>query len=306
MCQKCNKNSCTGCSGTINNNSNSAQLEATIAELQDQIDTLIENTKAFACGHPILLIQNADDIAQFSEDGLGFGCWEKWAICNGKTHINPVTKKPFVTPNFVDRFIVHAGGSYAPDDIGGLASVQLTIGQLPSHNHGVTDPGHSHNITDPGHNHAILDPGHTHQAVADPHNHHASLAMGPHTHGYVDNFQDDARLGSVTAAAVGVQHFLNNSPDLPGSVTIASANETFDNKTTDGGNGGNATGYTDETTQQVTLDNSYTGVHVDDAFIGITETDSNQTGITTNNEGGNQPHENLPPYFAAIYVIKCF
>lgn len=29
----------------------------------------------------------------------------------------------------------------------------LTINEMPTHNHGVTDPSHSHNITDPGHIH---------------------------------------------------------------------------------------------------------------------------------------------------------
>lgn len=29
----------------------------------------------------------------------------------------------------------------------------LTVGEMPTHNHGVTDPGHAHSITDPGHTH---------------------------------------------------------------------------------------------------------------------------------------------------------
>jgi len=30
----------------------------------------------------------------------------------------------------------------------------LTEGEMPTHNHGVTDPGHAHSITDPGHTHS--------------------------------------------------------------------------------------------------------------------------------------------------------
>lgn len=307
MCNKCNKNSCTGCAGTSNSNATgNAQIEAILAELQEQIDTLIESTKAFACGHPILLIENANDIVQFNGEGLGSGCWDKWAICNGETHINPVTKKPFVTPNFTDRFIVQAGGTYAVDDTGGSDTVQLITAELPAHNHGITDPGHTHDIQDPGHNHAVTDPGHTHQAIADPHHHFATLAMGNHTHDVRDYYQDDARLGAITAAGLGVDLFLNNSPDIPGSQTIASSNETYITETTDSGTGGTATGYTDNATQQITLNASFTGVHVDNAFIGITETETEVTDIITNDEGGDQPHENRPPFFAAFYVIKYY
>jgi microcystin-dependent protein len=32
----------------------------------------------------------------------------------------------------------------------------LTVGEMPTHNHGVTDPGHTHGITDPGHTHSYV------------------------------------------------------------------------------------------------------------------------------------------------------
>lgn len=32
---------------------------------------------------------------------------------------------------------------------------QLTVNQLPSHSHTITDPGHNHTINDPGHNHTV-------------------------------------------------------------------------------------------------------------------------------------------------------
>ncbi len=306
MCGTCNKKSCGGCSKKSSNSGQDAQTEALLAELQEQIDTLIENTKVFACGHPILLIENADDIAQFDSTGAGFGCWDKWAICNGQTHINPITKKPFVTPNFTDRFIVQAGGAYAVDDVGGEDRVTLIIAELPIHNHGITDPGHIHDINDPGHIHPIKDDMHVHQAVNDPHNHQATLAMGPHTHGFQDSYQDDARLGAITAAGLGVVLSLNSSPDVPGSVTIASSNETFINKNTDTGTGGTTSGYTDMATQQTTIDPAATGIEVLNALTGIDETEIAVTGITTNNEGADESHNNLPPYFSCLYVIKCY
>jgi microcystin-dependent protein len=50
-----------------------------------------------------------------------------WALCNGQNG----------TPNLQDRFIVGAGSSYNPSDVGGVASVTLTTAQMPAHNHSV-------------------------------------------------------------------------------------------------------------------------------------------------------------------------
>ncbi|WBF05218.1 tail fiber protein 3 [Burkholderia phage CSP3] len=61
-----------------------------------------------------------------------------------------------------DKFIVAAGGSYAPGNTGGAATVALTAAQMPQHNHGVNDPGHAHGVNDPSHAHSVYDPGHTH------------------------------------------------------------------------------------------------------------------------------------------------
>lgn len=70
-----------------------------------------------------------------------------WAICNGGT----VNGK--VTPDLRDRFVVGAGGSYGVGATGGANFVQLTEGQMPSHNHSVigntsTAGNHSHPYDD--------------------------------------------------------------------------------------------------------------------------------------------------------------
>lgn len=301
MCQKCNKKTCSGCESSNLDSS----TQALLAEMQDVIDTLVENTKVFSCGHPILLIQNSDDIESFDDEGKGYGCWEKWAICDGRQHINPITKKPFTTPNFTDRFIIQANGTYAVGDVGGEAEVVLTVNQLPAHSHPVTDPGHIHDIDDSGHIHPIQDDMHTHQAVNDPHNHHASLSMGSHQHNFNDTYQDDVNIGFAALAPAGpTQGFLNSS--TPGEVTVASAAETSQTELTDGGTGGTAEGYTDNQTQQTTIDAAATGIEVLSALTGIDETQSSATGITVGDNGSNEAHNNLPPFYAALYVIKYY
>lgn len=61
-----------------------------------------------------------------------------WALCNGQNG----------TPNLVNRFIVGAGSSYAVGATGGSNTVTLTVDQMPSHTHTITDPGHAHEYTE--------------------------------------------------------------------------------------------------------------------------------------------------------------
>ena len=71
-----------------------------------------------------------------------------WAICDGQNG----------TPDLRDRFVLGVGSSVAAsiasvDDTGGDNSITLSEGQMPSHNHDITDPGHGHTLTDNGHYH---------------------------------------------------------------------------------------------------------------------------------------------------------
>lgn len=66
----------------------------------------------------------------------------------------------FNIPNLRGRNIIGLNSSDADFDAlgetGGEKRHTLTIAEMPSHNHGVTDPGHAHGITDPGHAHSYV------------------------------------------------------------------------------------------------------------------------------------------------------
>lgn len=256
------------------------QLSQAVAELTETIEQISENAKFLLCGHPILMIEHQDDIDQFDlGTGKGFDCWEGWAICDGQSHYNSKLKKNIQTPNLIDRFVVSAGGSYSVGDTGGSNTVVLSVNELPAHNHAVTDPGHTHDITDPGHNHAVTDPGHTHAITVDPHEHVIDGA-GDHQHTYEkwDLAGADYDGGGVAWNASPAS--ANTSAAGAHTHTMGQANVTAN------------------------IQNAFTGVSVDNAFIGITETESANTGITTNNTGADAAHENRPPYYALMFIMK--
>lgn len=64
----------------------------------------------------------------------------------------------FVTPDLRGRTVIGAGtgsglSTYAVGATGGQQTHVLSVAELATHGHAVTDPGHSHTITDPGHTH---------------------------------------------------------------------------------------------------------------------------------------------------------
>jgi microcystin-dependent protein len=232
-------------------------LEAKIAELSDAIDEINSNTK-FLNGHPILIIEHASDIALFDfTTGKGVNDWEKWAVCDGKTHLDS-KNAPVATPNFTDRFIVQAGGNYRVDDIGGQNAVALTVAELASHSH-TGDNTHNHDVTDAGHDHTVTDAGHNH-------------TQDPHTHTY-----DDTVYVGNAASNVGA----GNTGEPVGNSTVVRTSNA-------------ATAVNNSATTGVVVDSATTGVTVDSETI----------TLNINNTGGGEAHENRPPYYAAIYIMR--
>ena len=280
MCKKCGNNGCNGCGSSSEAVS---ALEATVANLAEQLAELQDNAKFLIDGHPILLIEQVDDIGLFDlTSGLGAGIWEGWAVCDGQVHQNK-KKKNITTPNFTDRFIVQAGGTYAVDDTGGEATHVLITTELPIHSHGIADPGHSHSVVDPGHDHPVTDPGHSHGGTGGSHTHtFTTSSNGDHTH-LVPELVDQISNSGLGATA-------GNDPVTNGNSGTAGAHTH--------------SGTTDAAAAGITVSSAFTGVDVTDSFTGIS-VQSAATGIAgTDPEGADAPHNNLPPYWAALYIMK--
>lgn len=80
---------------------------------------------------------------------------DSWVICDGTVISDPLSAYNGQTsPNLSGRFIVGLGKStdgattYSINNTGGEQTHTLITSEMPSHNHGVTDPGHTHSHDD--------------------------------------------------------------------------------------------------------------------------------------------------------------
>ncbi len=151
----------------------------------------------------------------------------------------------------------------------------LIIDEMPSHNHGITDPGHAHPITDPSHAHAITDPSHVHTGTTD--------SAGTHTH--TSNATGpivDGGSGYGLVYSNGTQTYFGDTDSSPREPNLFA----------------NVIGLTINDagahTHTFTSNSNTTGITVNTNTTGIT-VNTNTTGITTQNTGGDLPHNNMQP-----------
>ncbi len=141
-----------------------------------------------------------------------------WALCNGTNG----------TPDLRNRFVVGAGHSYQPGNIGGANNVTLNVNQIPAHNHS----------------------GSTGYA-------------GSHQHWMEGQY------------ANGLSH---RHRTIPGQTTV------------DMGFGGGSDADPNDRRWRGHVNTDYQGNHTH--------------SFSTHNTGGNQGHENRPPYHALAFIMK--
>lgn len=104
-----------------------------------------------------------------------------WKLLNGQTLLKfewpnlyavlagnvAETADSFTLPDLRGKMLIGQGGdpALAAFAMAGAHQISLSVGQLPSHSHVVTDPGHGHIFTATPHSHSITDPGHSHTAT---------------------------------------------------------------------------------------------------------------------------------------------
>jgi microcystin-dependent protein len=167
---------------------------------------------------------------------------------------------------------------YITGSAGGSQTHTLDLTQIPSHNHGVTDPQHNHGTTQSPHSHGVNDPTHSH-GVADP-THGHGVSDPTHTHGT----NGVANAGSASATTPGAI----NAALFGGGETISAA----------------ATG--------ISIVPAATGIGIAGALTGISisgntislSVNNALTGITVNNAGGGLAHPNVQPSLAGTKIIK--
>jgi microcystin-dependent protein len=196
----------------------------------------------------------------------------------------------------------------------GTALHTLVTAQIPAHNHGVTDPGHTHGATQAAHNHAITDPGHNH-GVNDP-THAHSISDPGHSH-YVN---DPGHNHSISDP--GHDHTVVSSPDpnynFPtGSGRYEPSGANITRRTSDAKTGisinARTTGiWLSGAGTGIGIYGAYTGISIQSKVTGISlaaaqpaiTVASVVTGVSIQDNGGGQAHNNVQPTLLGTFYMK--
>lgn len=80
-----------------------------------------------------------------------------WGTGDGVTTFN--------LPDLRTRAAIGYNNTFPIGSTGGHTNITLSLANLPTHSHSISDPGHTHNVSDPSHTHTITDPGHAHTSI---------------------------------------------------------------------------------------------------------------------------------------------
>jgi hypothetical protein len=175
------------------------------------------------------------------------------------------------TPNLRDKFVVGAGGRWPLGTTGGTANAVSV-----NHNHAATSTfignalgGHSHGVNDPTHHHNVQDNGHAH-GVNDP----------GHSH--------------VIEAPVRI-----NDQDRGGGGSLFSLDSSQNTATNHVGTGISIQG----SLANISIAGNPTGVSIQASAAG-TPTGTVSTSIAQDGVSGID--QNLPPYYALVYIKRLY
>lgn len=295
MCKKCGDNGCSGCNNGVD--------PSAFLQMRGTLALILAQTK-FLAGHPILALDEPSDIVLFDfTTGQGSGIWLGWAICNGMSYPSPTGT--INTPDLRDRFLTGAYGSYTLGQTGGENTHLLISVEMPITSYAITDPGHTHIVTDPGHTHAITDPGHTHVAVPVAHQHSFTTNPGgAHNHTVTYQYPNAIDVGAITVGPLGVVMYKGGSAP-PVSVSLSDTDSGDRSATTSTSSTFTLSGTTDLTTEVVNISSHITNITINSNTTGITN-QAAITGISIADTGGDQPHENRPPFYAVLWIKKIY
>ncbi|KHQ51100.1 tail fiber protein [Mameliella alba] len=231
-----------------------------------------------------------------------------WKFCNGqalsKTEFSDLyavigdtygaTFDTFNLPDLRGRSVMGAGGDLglALKAYGGAETFTLTVDQMPSHTHTLTDAGHSHSFTPSPHSHTTTDAGHNHTFTGAAHNH--TITDPGHNHSITDPSHDHNTFGEFEVSPL--EGGTNGAiADGSGSTGTSSTGITIDSGTT---------GVTvDNATASGTISVDTTGLTVDAASAGGSVS-SATTGISVNATGSGNPIDIIPPVVAVNWMVR--
>ena len=217
-----------------------------------------------------------------------------WTLCDGTDG----------APDLRDRFIVGAGDSYDVDDTGGADSVTLSESEIPSHDHSsgtleADDDSHSHSD-----NFSVDSDSHSHGD--------GSLSTG--TDGYHGHSGSTNSTGSHTHSARSGTGSFNSSYDEENYFSSGSfsLDTTIDGHTNVSGviNSSGSHSHSVSINSNGSHSHSVSGTTSSDShshsLSGGVSSDTHNHSISgsTGSTGGDNSHENRPPYYALAFIMK--
>jgi len=194
-----------------------------------------------------------------------------WQVCDGTNG----------TPDLRDRFVVGAGTTYSVGDTGGANTVTLDATQIPSHTHSISGSGTT----------GSTGISHTHTFSGTTAN------AGSHSHS-----------GSANTVGLTGSIWIGGPPQVAPSGIISGPNANGGRPGLDF-NSGNVQRFDINATHSHTLSINSAGDHVH-SLSGTTDaTDPAHTHTfsfsgTSGGTGGGNAHENRPPYFALLFIMR--